>query len=142
MLLSEANLMFNVLNASVLQFAMPHGFTLALIAATVVVVAGVGVVAVAIAQECAVESTFRTSIHSCSFLCFSEYTKGTVPFVYFYCFIFKYSSYDTAPCLRAAISCSNFSLSSARLAAMACCFPTSFPLARSRRKAAALSSSW
>ena len=64
MLLSEANLMFNVLNASVLQFAMPHGFTLALIAATVVVVAGVGVVAVAIAQECAVKSTFRTSIHS------------------------------------------------------------------------------
>ena len=61
--------MFNVLNASVLQFAMPHGFTLALKTATVVVVAGVGVVAVAIAQECAVKSTFRTSIHLSEISC-------------------------------------------------------------------------
>jgi hypothetical protein len=42
---------------------MAHGLTLALKTATVVVVAGVVVVTVAIAQECAVKSTFRTSIH-------------------------------------------------------------------------------
>ena len=63
MLLSEANLMFNVLNASVFQFAMAHGLTLALKAATAVVAAGIVVVAVAIAQECAEKSTFCTSIH-------------------------------------------------------------------------------
>ena len=64
MLLSEANLMFNVLNASVFKFAMTHGLTLALKTATVVVAAGIVVVAVAIAQECAVKSTFCTSIHN------------------------------------------------------------------------------
>ena len=64
MLLSEANLMFNVLNASVFKFAMAHGLTLALKAATVVVAAGIVVVAVAIAQECAVKSTSCTSIHN------------------------------------------------------------------------------
>ena len=67
MLLSEANLMFNVLNASVFKFAMAHGLTLALKTATVVVVAGILMVAVAIAQESAEKSTFCTSIHSCSF---------------------------------------------------------------------------
>ena len=60
--LSEANLMFNVLNASVFKFAMAHGLTLALKAATAVVAAGIVVVAVAIAQESAVKSTFCTSI--------------------------------------------------------------------------------
>ena len=63
MLLSEANLMFNVLNASVFQFAMAHSLTLALKTATVVVVAGILMVAVAIAQESAEKSTFCTSIH-------------------------------------------------------------------------------
>ena len=56
--------MFRPSYASVLQFAMAHGLTLALKTATVVVVAGVVVVTVAIAQESAVKSTFRTSIHN------------------------------------------------------------------------------
>ena len=56
--------MFRPSYASVLQFAMAHGLTLALKTATVVVVAGIVVVAVAIAQECAVKSTFCTSIHN------------------------------------------------------------------------------
>jgi len=64
MLLSEANLMFNVLNASVFQFAMAHGLTLTLKTGTVVVAAGIVVMAVAIAQECAVKSTSCTSIHN------------------------------------------------------------------------------
>ena len=64
MLLSEANLMFNVLNASVFKFAMAHGLTLTLKAATVVVAAGIVVVTVTIAQECAVKSTSCTSIHN------------------------------------------------------------------------------
>ena len=63
MLLSEANLMFNVLNASVFKFAMAHGLTLALKTSTAVVAAGIVVVAVTIAQECAVKSTSCTSIH-------------------------------------------------------------------------------
>ena len=60
-------------------------------------------------------------------------------------FIFRYSSYDTAPAFRSAISCSSFSLSLARLAAMACCSAVFavclviFSFARSRRRAAASS---
>ena len=63
MLLSEANLMFNVLNASVFKFAMAHGLTFALKTGTAIVAAGIVVVAVAIAQESAEKSTFCTSIH-------------------------------------------------------------------------------
>ena len=54
--------------------------------------------------------------------------------------IFNHSSYDTAPCLRSAISRSSRALSSSRLAATAiACFSVALPLARSSRRAAASS---
>ena len=71
---------------------------------------------------------------SCHRLHFSLFT------FHFSLFIFIYSSYDTAPCLRSAISRSSRALSSSRLAATAiACFSVALPLARSSRRAAASS---